>query len=441
MLNSPHTPNSSAFPPSASGQNSARTPEEHFAAVLDLVLSSAHLRVHERDVDDSIVGLVLAEDVRAQIPLPPFSNSAMDGFLICTSSLDSGPGPWTLSVVGDVPAGGSTLKPSPGQAVRIMTGGPVPEEHSALCVVPVELTTTPPGPQPLPQQVTITEHPHRHHIRSRGEHIAQGQLIANAGELVDAGTLAALLSAGVSRVSVYMRPRVGLISTGAELSKSAHEDFNATPEFGTRIPDSNGPMLSALARRAGAEVIPALHSSDSPTEFAAALDSLAENCDLIVTTGGVSAGAFDVVHETLGQNQSAWFGHVTHKPGAPQGHATWKNTPVICLPGNPVAAFLSFHLYVSRALAALAGHPRPTSPWQRPYLNAAVNATAFPTAAPAKTTLIPVHLDFRKDIPVATPFSPGRVGSHLVASLSGTQGFAAINAGGEIPDTLRIYLF
>lgn len=441
MLNSPHSPNTSVVRRRASGQDRTRTPEEHFAAVLDLVLNSAHLRSEECDVDTSIVGLVLVEDVHAKIPLPPFSNSAMDGFLVRASDLDSGPGPWTLPVIGDVPAGGNPLEPSPGQAVRIMTGGPVPEEHSALCVVPVELTTIPPGALPLPQQVTIIEKPHRPHIRSRGEHVAQGEIIAHAGELVDAGTLAALLSAGVSHISVYRRPRVGLISTGAELDGHMNDEFNATPGFGTRIPDSNGPMLSALARQAGAEVFATSHSNDSPTELASVLGALAESCDLIVTTGGVSAGAFDVVHETLGHNQSAWFGHVTHKPGAPQGHATWKNTPVICLPGNPVAAFLSFHLYVSRALAALAGHPRPTSPWQRPYLNAAVDASAFPSVAPAKTTLIPVHVDFREPVPVATPYSHGRVGSHLVASLSGTHGFAAINAGTQIPDNLRIYLF
>lgn len=441
MLNSSRSFEPPATPRSASGQDNTRTPEEYFDAVLELVLSSSPLRSQERDVDASIVGLVLAQDVRAKIPLPPFSNSAMDGFLIHASSLESGPGPWTLPVVGDVPAGGKPLEPSPGQAVRIMTGGPVPEEHSAFCVVPVELTTIPPGPQPVPEQVTITAAPHRHHIRSRGEHIAQGEVIAHAGELVDAGTLAALLSAGLSRVSVYPRPRVGIISTGAELSGQMPDDFAASAESGTRIPDSNGPMINALARQAGAEVIGTLHSSDDATELASKLDVLTENCDLIVTTGGVSAGAFDVVHETLGQNQRAWFGHVAHKPGAPQGQAIWKSTPILSLPGNPVAAFMSFHLYVSQAIAVLAGHARPESPWQRPHVNAAIDAAEFPAAAPTKTTLIPVRLDFRGPIPIAVPFSHRTVGSHLVASLSGTHGFAAINAGSEIPDNLRIYLF
>lgn len=441
MLNSSHSPVPFASPYSASGPGNARNLEEHFTAVLDLVLSSSPLRSHERDVDASIVGLVLAQDVYAKFPLPPFSNSAMDGFLLHASSLEGGPGPWTLPVVGDVPAGSTPLEPSPGQAVRIMTGGPVPEEHSALCVVPVELTTTAPGPQPVPHQVTITEAPHRRHIRSRGEHIAQGEVIARAGELVDAGTLAALLSAGVSRVSVYLRPRVGIISTGAELSGQTHDDLTASAESGTRIPDSNGPMLSALACQAGAEVIDTLHSSDDAAELASKLDALAERCDLIVTTGGVSAGAFDVVHETLGQNQGAWFGHVAHKPGAPQGQAKWKDTPVLSLPGNPVAAFMSFHLYVSQAIAALAGHPRPETPWQRPHVNATIDATKFPAAAPAKTTLIPVHVDFRGRIPVAIPFSHRTVGSHLVASLSGTHGFAAVHAGEEVHNSLTIYLF
>lgn len=441
MLNSSHSFKPSAAPRSASGQGSTRTPEEYFDAVLELVLSSSRLRSQERDVDSSIVGLVLAQDVRARIPLPPFSNSAMDGFLIHASSLESGPGPWTLPVVGDVPAGSKPLEPSPGQAVRIMTGGPVPEEHSALCVVPVELTSIAPGPQPVPQQVTITEAPHRRHIRFRGEHIPQGEVIAHAGELVDAGTLAALLSAGVTRISVYQRPRVGIISTGAELSGQIHDDFTASAKSGTRIPDSNGPMINALAHQAGAEVINTLHSSDDATELASKLDLLAENCDLIITTGGVSAGAFDVVHETLGQNQWAWFGHVAHKPGAPQGQAMWKSTPVLSLPGNPVAAFMSFHLYVSQALAVLAGHPRPESPWQRPHVDAAIDAAEFPAAAPAKTTLIPVRLDFRGPLPAAVPFSHRAVGSHLVASLSGTHGFAAVHAGEEVHDSLTIYLF
>ena len=121
MLNSSHSPVPFASPHSASGPGNARTLEEHFTAVLDLVLSSSPLRSHERDVDASIVGLVLAQDVYAKFPLPPFSNSAMDGFLLHASSLEGGPGPWTLPVVGDVPAGSTPLEPSPGQAVRILS--------------------------------------------------------------------------------------------------------------------------------------------------------------------------------------------------------------------------------------------------------------------------------------------------------------------------------
>lgn len=434
--------------------------EEHFDAVIDTVLdtvldtvpSAAGLPSEERGVDASVVGLVLAQDVRAAIPLPPFSNSAMDGFLVHAASIDNGQGPWTLPVAGDVPAGGSPREVPVGQAVRIMTGGPVPEEHADLCVVPVELTTTPAGPQPLPQEVTITQAPHRRNIRARSEHICQGEIIARAGELIDAGTLAALLSAGVNRVSVYPRPRVGVISTGAELGEGVGAEgaspSTATPRTattaqraGTRIPDSNGPMLSALARQAGAEVVTTRRSGDHAEELAAVLDELAGQCDLIVTTGGVSAGAFDVVHDTLGHTPGAWFGHVAHKPGAPQGYGSWEGTPVLCLPGNPVAAFMSFHLYVSQALRVLAGHPRPGSPWQRPYLPAAIDAASFPAAAPAKTTLVPVQLDSHGERPVATPFSHRSLGSHLVASLSGTHGFAALDAGEELADSLRVYLF
>lgn len=364
----------------------------------------------------------MAGDALAALPVPPFSNSAMDGFLVHRADL-SGPGPWPLPLAGDVAAGARACEVPPGRAVRIMTGAPVGDPPAdTLQVIPVEQTDLPAGPVPLPETITISagDH-HRSHIRRRGENIQPGEVVIKAGTRLDAGTLAALISTGVTQVSVHPLPRVTVISSGDELVAAGR-----TPAAG-QLPDSNLPMVAALLAQQGLVEISQIHTSDSAMEFQAGLDRAAADSDLVITTGGVSAGAFDVVREVAGGTGTAqmWFGGVAMQPGKPQGLGTWSGTPLLCLPGNPVAAFVSFHLFVSPLIQALSGSP--TSP----ELLARPNITALPgqpmPAPRGRPLIVPVRLDWSHTSPVAFPFTPGGRGSHLVASLAGVDGLALLD--------------
>ena len=378
------------------------------SAHLDAVLALASAPPAESaPVDASLSGRVLAADATARFPVPPHANSAMDGFLVHAADISSS-APWTLPVAGDVPAGAAPIAVPAGHAVRIMTGAPV-ADTAGMLVVPVENTTTPSGPVALPHEVTITEAPTKSHIRPAGEDIQPGAPVATAGTLIDAAVIAALTSSGVYTVTAFRRPRIAVISSGEELVSSPAQ---LAPG---QLPDSNGPMLAALS---GADTH--VHVGDNPAELSAALDQLSPSHDLILTSGGVSAGAFDVVHTVLGRTDSAWFGHVDQRPGAPQGYSLWNDTPVLCLPGNPVAAFVDFQLYARPFIAALSGHPVPR---QRVNLHARVESPL--PASRGRPTIVPVTVDFQA-APAITSHLPH--GSHRVVSLAGTNGFCLIDS-------------
>ena len=377
-------------------------------------------------------GCVLANDVHAVLPVPPFSNSAMDGFLIHASDLADGSG-IALPVVGDVPAGGEAIMPTPGTAVRIMTGAPIADPHG-LVVIPVEDTSAEPGPQDLPEAVTITTYRRRSHIRRRGENVDTGDVIARAGDTVDAGLLAALISAGVPEVSVFHTPAVTVLSSGDELV-DAHSPLTAG-----QIPDSNRPMVVQLLRELGIDRITELHTGDDPADFTAALHEAAKHSDLILTTGGVAAGAFDVV-KTVMSTGDMWFGHVDMQPGKTQGAGIWAGMPVLCLPGNPVAAYVSFLMFVIPAISKLRGRDTPAGLDRRPRVSATASAP-FPTAK-AKNLVVPVRLAWDADGARASPFTRTGRGSHFAASLSGIGGFVLIPPGDTGPqpgEKVTVYL-
>lgn len=359
-------------------------------------------------------GLVLAVDAVARLAVPPFDNSAMDGFLAHRADL-----PGELRVVADVPAGGRPARLGPGEAARIMTGAPVGPDGD--CVIPVEDTDHPAGPGPLPATVRVPAYSGRSHIRPRGDNSSPGDVVLAAGSPIDAGALAALISAGVTEVRAHPRPRVAVISSGDELVATGQ------PLAEGQIPDSNLPMLAALARANGAADVLQLHASDRDGDFRAVLDEAAAAADVVVTSGGVSTGAFDVV-KAVTSGHDMWFGSVAMRPGSPQGAGLWNGQPLLCLPGNPVAAFVSFHLFVAPVLRRLAGDARPVS-----RVRLAGGVDTFP-AAGGVTRIVPVRLTFDGEI-TAEPFH-SRAASHLVASLAGTDGLAVITGG----DTIDIIL-
>lgn len=421
-----------ASAPSA-GDDAGRPLTDHLAAVSALA-RSAPRRVTTVPLADA-VGLILAEPATARLAVPPFANSAMDGYLVRSVDLATGPGPWTLRVAGDVPAGSAPLSPGPGEAVRIMTGSPVEESLAGrLRVIPVEQTNIRPGPVDLPDEVAVHSFvPDRRHIRPAGGNVSPGQLVVGPGARVDAGTTAALISAGVTEVSVFAAPVVAVIASGDELVEPGE-----VPGVG-QIPDSNRPMLTALARVNGAGKVISAHAGDFPGTFADVLDRVAGEADLIVTSGGVSAGVYDVVRATTSASPrgTMWFGEVAQRPGAPQGAGTWAGVPLLCLPGNPVAAFTSFHLYVAPALGLLAGRPAPAHLLDRPRLRA-VAAEQMP-APRDRTLVIPVRLDHsRPGLPAAIPFNGTAVGSHLVASLADTDGLALLAPGDDVAEGVEI---
>ncbi|APT92773.1 hypothetical protein CPHO_07570 [Corynebacterium phocae] len=428
----------------------ARTVDEHFNALVEMIRP---VGVTTAPVNGTLRGRILAQAPVAALAIPPFSNSAMDGFLVNRADL-AGVGkdrPVRLRVAGEVAAGSPPQAPRPGTAVRIMTGAPVPEDHSCFQVIPVEDTNVAPGPVPLPEEVDIYRASDRSHIRKRGENLAPGHTVAQARLRVDGATLASLISAGVSTVEVFAPIRVAVISSGDELLSHGDLAGLVRPLAPGKLPDSNSPMIAALVKdAAGADhaEVTVFHSGDTAQELGSLLDQLSSRVDLIITTGGVSAGAYDIVRETLlSRAHWSWFGHVHQRPGAPQGLGVWGSTPVVCLPGNPVAAFVSFHLYLTAAIAKLAGlHPAP-SPLARPSV-LAYASHQFPATAGSRLLVVPASLSYHAPSPAAPsgitarPFNAHGGGSHRVGSLAGSSGFAAYTQHAPVPgDEVSVYLF
>lgn len=290
------------------------------------------------------LGLVLAEDVVARFAVPPFDNSAMDGFAIRT--LDVAHPPVTLRVTEDIAAGAfESHTISHGEAARIMTGAPLPEGADA--VVPVEETDAVLGPAPLPSSVEIRDRvsPGRH-IRRRGEDVGEGNLVLTAGTRLNPAAVASAAAVGYGEVRVVRRPRVGVIATGAEL------ELPGAALAPGQVPDSNSVLLLGLLTQFGADVVTRT-SSDNPSEFRAILDEVASGVDLIVTTGGVSVGAFDVVRQVIGDDGD--FGRVAMQPGKPQGMGRYRGIPLLAFPGNPVSVFVSAWLFARPLIARLSG--------------------------------------------------------------------------------------
>jgi molybdopterin molybdotransferase len=340
---------------------SQRTIAEHRAAVLARV-SPVDAAAVALD-DPAVLGLALAGDVVAAAAVPGFDHAAMDGYAVRLSDLPADGSPVTLPVLADVRAGGpgSTDPGDRPGVVRIMTGAPLPTGFDA--VVPVERTSTGrfvAGGPTTERTVTLARQ-HRDHVRRAGSDVQPGAPLAKAGERVGAGVVAAAAAAGLTAVPVHRRPRVAVLSTGSELVALG------TGGAGT-VPDSNSLMLAALVRAAGADVVRVGAVPDDGAALRSALDRVTAplpgtdvapgpGVDLVVTSGGVSAGASDVVREVLasGAARDVDVATVAMRPGRPQALAAWRGVPWVAVPGNPVSAFVSTVLYVLPAVRRLAG--------------------------------------------------------------------------------------
>lgn len=298
-------------------------------------------------------GCPLADDVAAPEALPAFDNSAMDGYAVRASDVaGAGDRPVTLPVVGDIPAGQTDVLAIPeGACARIMTGAPLPAGADA--VVPVEWTD---GGIATVEVRRPTE-PGRY-VRRRGEDVCAGDVVLHSGVVLGATQLGLLAAIGRRSVTVRPRPRVAVISTGSELVEPG------TPVAPGQIADANSYTLAAAVQEAGCVAYRHGIVPDEAHTVMAALEEELLRSDLIVTSGGVSMGAYDVVKEALGELGTVRFEKVAMQPGMPQGFGVvGDGTPIFTLPGNPVSAYVSFQVFVRPALRKLQGlDPAPPEP-------------------------------------------------------------------------------
>ncbi|MGW1318818.1 molybdotransferase-like divisome protein Glp [Streptomyces sp. NPDC002426] len=376
-------------------------------------------------------GCVLVEDVVVEVSLPPFDNSSMDGYAVRISDVEgaSEEFPAVLTVIGDVAAGDGGLADGrsvgPGEAARIMTGAPLPA--GAEAVVPVEWTDGGTGGGPASAMRAHSDAPEgasgevrihrpvkpRAHVRAKGSDVQPGDLALRAGSVVGPPQIGLLAAIGRSTVRVRPRPRVVVLSTGSELAQPGEE------LTGGRIYDSNSFALTAAARDAGAIAYRVPAVADDAETLRATIEDQLIRADIVVTTGGVSVGAYDVVKEALSSvgdedepGGGVDFRKLAMQPGKPQGFGSIgpDHTPLLALPGNPVSSYVSFELFVRPAILTLMG----LDDVHRPKVRATLS-TGEALASPSGKRQF---LRGTYDAEAGTVTPVGGPGSHLIAALA-----------------------
>jgi molybdopterin molybdotransferase len=352
-------------------------------------------------------GRVLAEDVLAQVALPGFDNSAMDGYAARWADVGSATAasPLRLPVADDIPAGRTDVGAlAPGTVQRIMTGAPLP--GGADVVVPVELTDA--GTDVV--EIRGAPAPGTH-LRHAGEDIAEGTVALRAGSPLGAAQLGLAAAVGCPAVRVRRRPRVLVLSTGSELVEPG------LPLSPGQIYESNSALLVAAVEEAGG-VARRLHFvPDDVEQFLTTVRSALAGgggddgngdgpADLLLTSGGVSAGAYEVVKDALGGLGTVEFVKVAMQPGGPQGAGTVEGVPVVTLPGNPVSSFVSFEVFVRPALRRALGHAAPDR------LRTSARLTSGLRSPAGRRQFLRGRFD------AGTVSQVGGPGSHLVAHLA-----------------------
>ncbi|HJE51921.1 MAG TPA: molybdopterin molybdotransferase MoeA [Tessaracoccus flavescens] len=398
------------------------TIEQHLERVLALV---GQLPAEQTPIGDG-VGRVLADGLAARLAVPPFDNSSMDGFAVRSADVRQGA---RLRIVGDIPAGALSVPTvGEGEAARIMTGAPFPPGADA--VAQVEITDQPMGAVALPESVQILESvAPGQFIRRAGDDVAVGDVVLPAGLRWTPAAGASAASMGYAEVPLIRRPRVAIVATGAELVAAGQ------PLGFGQIPDSNSVLLAGLCRGWGADVALSQVVDDDPDSFVAAL-SQATAADLVLTTGGVSVGAFEVVR--LVTEGTVEFVQVAMQPGKPQAAGTLRTedgrrVPMIGLPGNPVSVCVSAWAFVRPVLAKLGG-------WSGEWPSEQLPVAAGWSGPSGRRQFIPVVIG---PDGVAPSHRLGS-GSHLIASLAVADGFAVVPeevTRVEVGDTVAVHRF
>lgn len=397
-----------------------RTVAEH-ASVLAALVSPTP--IESTPLADAL-GLTLARDLLAPVDLPPFDNSAMDGYVVRAADLPvDGAFPVTLPVSHDIPAGRSDDRPlAPGAAARIMTGAPLPAGGEVI--VPVERTDG------GPHRVRIDGAPAPGvHVRRRGEDLSAGTVALPAGTVMGPTQIGLAAALGLATVEVRRPLRVTVLSTGSELVPPGH------PLEPGQIYESNSPMLAAALRAVGAQVRIERFVADDVPALLTALERATDGADLVLTSGGVSAGAYEVVKDALsaagpgGAGPAVEFVKVAMQPGMPQGAGRFAGVPLVTLPGNPVSSYVSFEVFLRPLVRAAMGHPDVVRPAMRVPLADAITSPA------GKRQFRRGHLD----TVAGTVSAWGGPGSHLLSWLAGADSMivvdedsTALQAGDEV---------
>ena len=377
-------------------------PLEDALACVDRVLGDRRVARETVPVRQA-AGRFLAVDQHSKLDLPPFDKAAMDGYAIATDDVRG-----EYRVAGIVAAGQPGMSAlGPDEALKVMTGAPVP--HGATRVIMVEQAVERDG------RVRFENASAAKNICRQAEDVAVGQTILRAGSRLEPLHIANLIGCGISEVQVARPVRVAIIATGDEIVSSA-------AELGPgKIMNTNGPLLAGLARTFGLSVISETSVPDDESKLAAAMQRGLAEADVVVLTGGVSAGDYDFVPDVIADcNLEIHFSRVAVKPGKPTVFASGKNEVLFGLPGNPVAVYLTFHLFVLRATARLSGgdyEPREVK--------------------------LRLAADFARRATVRTEYAPGRItpegcvetlkyhGSAHLAALMEADGFLVVPRGVE----------
>jgi len=360
------------------------------------------------------LGLALAADVSSTESTPPFDNTAVDGFAV--RAADTAGAPVELAVVATLPAGAAPDRAvGPGEAIRIMTGAPIPPGADAVVMVE---DTAPAGPD----RVRIDK-PARlgDGVRPAGSDVRAGDRLLSAGTVLGPAQLGLLASTGHRAAPVHARPRVGVLSTGDEL---VTEDRPLRPG---EIRDSNRVQLLAQLVEAACTPVDLGVARDDEAEITAAIERAAAECDALVTSGGVSMGDYDLIKVVLDRMGAMQWMQIAIKPAKPFAFGVVAGIPVFGLPGNPVSSLVSFELLARPALRQMMGHPE----LDRPRL-AAVTDDGVRRRPDGKTHFVRVHGRFGEDGRLHVR-SAGPQGSHQLAAMAAANALAVVPDGEGVP--------
>jgi molybdopterin molybdotransferase len=368
---------------------------------------------------DHAHGLVLATDVVAAEQVPPFANSAVDGYAV--RAADVATAPVELAVVAEVAAGAATERVvGPGEAIRIMTGAPIPDGADAIVMVE-ETERVGDGRVRIERGVESGMA-----VRPAGDDVQPGDLLFTAGTVITPAIVGVLASVNARTVSAYPRARVAVLSTGDELVE------DGGPLRPGQIRESNRRMLAGLLRETGCDVLDYGTVRDDEGELESVLRRAAGECDAIVTSGGVSMGEYDVVKAVLGRIAEMTWMQIAIKPAKPFAFGLLSGKPIFGLPGNPVSSLVSFEMLARPALRRMMGHRRLARP-----SHVAIADEGIKRRPDGKVHLVRVTATFENDGRCHVR-SVGAQGSHQLAATALSNALAIVPDGDSIPEGAEV---